>query len=226
MTVLSALPVSANRPSGEKQTDRTPPECPTSLRTIRPLETSNRVAALSQLPVSAKRPSGEKLTERISFLAPVNRCTILPLATSHRIAVLSALPVSARRPSGEKQTDRTPSECPFSARTIRPLETSHRMAVLSQLPVSTNRPSGEKQADRTVLVCPPKQCTSVDILGLMPRLPSVVARRESWLTGIRRELSRGIWAFTVVILSGGDRRSSLVDHALAFRVEDEGHVTP
>jgi len=197
--VPSPCPVKTVRASGEKLADRISLRfAPGSFRTIRPLATSQTIAVLSQLAVNARVPSAEKLTEKTSFLAPVNRCTILPLARSQRIAERSAPPVSARRPSGEILAERIPSECPFNVRTIRPLGTSHRMAVLSQLPVSMKRPSGENATDRTALVWPPKQWASIRILGVMPRLPSVVARRCAWSRGVRKVSSRPMWRSTVV----------------------------
>ena len=61
--MLSLLPEAIIRPSGEKATDDTTPVCPCSVRSSRPLATSQSLMVLSLLPEAIVRPSGEKATE-------------------------------------------------------------------------------------------------------------------------------------------------------------------
>src|SRR5713226_7366003 len=53
---------SAMRPSGEKATESTEPECPIKVRIGSPVGTFQSLSVLSALPDSAVRPSGENAT--------------------------------------------------------------------------------------------------------------------------------------------------------------------
>src|ERR1017187_2362888 len=63
LVVVSSLPVTTQRPLGEKATEVTVAVCPSRRLTSLPVATSLNRAVLSQLPVTANFPSGEKATE-------------------------------------------------------------------------------------------------------------------------------------------------------------------
>src|SRR5436190_2128028 len=71
LSVLSRLPDSAMRPSGENLTETTMSECPMKVRSSLPVATSHSLSVLSWLPDSAMRPSGENATELTMPECPV-----------------------------------------------------------------------------------------------------------------------------------------------------------
>jgi hypothetical protein len=62
LSVLSMLPDSAVRPSGENATERTELSCPVKVRCA-PVATCDSFNVVSELPESTVRPSGENATE-------------------------------------------------------------------------------------------------------------------------------------------------------------------
>ena len=83
-----------------------------SVRSSRPLATSQSLMVLSALPEASTVPSGEKVTELTKLVCPLRVRISRPLATSQSLMVLSELPEASTVPSGEKATEATSRECP------------------------------------------------------------------------------------------------------------------
>src|SRR5262245_42291949 len=147
--VLSALPVTARRPSAEKTTLKMKLPCPSRRRSSRPLSTSQTRSRLSgppplgwsPLPLSKRRPSGAKDTLQTTPGCPWNLRISLPEQASHRRIDASTPPEATRRPSGEKATAVTFSPCPTHLCSSSPLSTSQIRTVPSSLPEAARRPS-------------------------------------------------------------------------------------
>ena len=103
-TVVSSLPETARRPSGEKATEFTPMECPSIRHTSLPLARSHKWTGPSRPPDKARRQSGENTTHLTCLSSLFNRLSSFPLATSHKRAVLSRPPERMSRPSAEQAT--------------------------------------------------------------------------------------------------------------------------
>ena len=79
---VEPLPVSTERPFGEKATEFTGAVWPVKRRSSLPLAVSQSRAVLSQLPVNTAWPCGEKDTEDTRAVWPVKRHSSSPLAAS------------------------------------------------------------------------------------------------------------------------------------------------
>src|SRR3954451_590263 len=88
-SLISPLPDSAVRPSGENATETTVFECPVKVRSSLPVASSQSLSVWSQLPDSAVRPSGEKATDE----TPPWGSQRTPSGMPCPVKVRSALPV-------------------------------------------------------------------------------------------------------------------------------------
>ena len=107
-SVLSLLPESPTRPSGEKATELTAPVWPEKLLSSRPDAMSHSLNVLSRLPENTAQPLGEKATDSTPSVCPSKLRSSRPDAMSHSFNMPPALPESAVRPSCEMATAQTP----------------------------------------------------------------------------------------------------------------------
>src|SRR5262245_34536115 len=156
--VVSLLPDTAWRPSGEKATVPTSASWPRKRRSSLPVCTSQSRTMLSTgtmvlpsgpkvlfpLAERARRPSGATATHCTKLSCPTKRHSPLPLPTSHSLTERSHPPPDrARRPSGLKVTLLTVLPWPSKRRSSLPVCMSQSEMVVFSLPDSARRPSRE-----------------------------------------------------------------------------------
>src|SRR5438477_192168 len=99
---------------GEKATDMTESEWPSSDCSSAPVVASQSRTVLSLDPETTCVPSGEKATDLTESEWPSSDCSGAPVAASQSRTVLSPDPETTCVPSGEKATDETQLEWPSS----------------------------------------------------------------------------------------------------------------
>src|SRR5882724_6213373 len=158
-TSPSEDPAANVRPSGENATRWTSPRFMVSVRSSRPLATSQSLIVGSYLSPSGSpaddpddarvRPSGENATLRTQDLCPLNVRKSLPLAISQSlIGLLSSLspyPAARVRPSGEKAMERTLTKGSGVSSTNLP-DPMRRIGPLGLGRVRSSRPLGTSQS--------------------------------------------------------------------------------
>src|SRR6185369_12963148 len=108
-TVMSQLPVTSVRPSGEKATAATRESWPVNVARSWPVFGSQSFMVLSSPPVATVLPPGEKATAETSNLCPTSSTNCCAVVTSQSFIVLSLLALASFFASFEKATDRIPS---------------------------------------------------------------------------------------------------------------------
>jgi hypothetical protein len=144
--------------SGEKATDQSQPEWPSSVCRDAPVSVSQSRAVSSRDTDATRLPFAEKATEVTTSEWPSSVCRAAPVFTSQRRIILSCDPDTTSLPSGEKATELTMPEWPSSVCRAAPVFVSHSRTVSSHDPDATSLPSGEKATEFTSYEWPSITC--------------------------------------------------------------------